>query len=304
MSSRRNGAGSALDRARAVLSETQAKLAALGTERDTALLRGTDADVAQVDGRIEQAERLLRTHSDRVRLLEAEAEKDEAARRVKEHAAHIGRVEARLVDRGAIVAELAKHVAAADAAFVKLCTINQTIMSAWPWENGHIGAALLGAGDVARALSHELFRIGGRVPPGGGQPNPHPAPTWPGAKCARLEDIMLPERTTPLVERFAQAGATASVIMRTGRNGPAPAPETNGAAAYPPVTASPAETGQSTSVSTPQAPPLKPSLEMLGLLERQNVLVSGHMNADQDAEYESISKRIRELAEQAEGASA
>jgi hypothetical protein len=62
-------------------------------------------------------------------------------------------------------------------------------------------------------------------------------PSFPGGKCANLLWVMMPERSSPpMIARFAEASAAASVIMKTGRNSPAPA--MNGAA-QPPADASP-----------------------------------------------------------------
>lgn len=294
--SRRNGAGGALDRAKAVLAETQAKLAALATERDTALLRGTDADVAQVDGQIEREEKLLRTHSDRVKLLQVEAEKEEAGRRARERASLIERLETKLAARNHAVGKLADLVAAADAAFLDVLALNRQILAAWPWGNGDLGAVMLGDGATLNALRNEIYRVSGRPPSTGGMPGDSRGPSYPGGQCERLEWIMMPEKTRPMTEKYTEARAAASVIMKTGRNGPAPAPSTNGAA-HPSVTASPGATGQSSIVQTPQVAPQKVTPEMLALLERQNVLVSKPMDADADREYELNSARIRELAE-------
>jgi hypothetical protein len=300
MSSRRNGAGNALDRAKVVLAETRVKLGELAVQRNAALLRGTDADVAKVDAAVEATEKLLRTHTDRVRLLEGEAEKEAAERRAKEHAALIGRVEAKLAERNRAVAKLADCVAAADAALVEVFALNRAILAAWPWGN-NLGAVLLGDGMAVNALRHEIYRVSGRPPATGGMPGDPRGPSYPGGVAEDIMWAMMPERIKPIVEKFAAASAAASVIMKTGRNGPAPV--TNGAAAHPSVTASPGDTGQSSIVPTPQVAPQKGSPEMIRLLSRQNELVSGPMDDAADREYELISARLRELGELGEGAS-
>jgi hypothetical protein len=295
--SRRNGAGDSLERAQAVLAETDARLAALVKKRNTALLNGSDADVALVDEEIEGVQKLLRTHTDRVSLLAAERQRSEAARRAKEHEALITRVEGKLAERDCAVAELAGHVAAADAALVKVFALNREILAGWPWGNGHLGAVLLGDGATLNALRNEIYRVSGRPPSTGGMPGDPRGPSYPGGQCEQLEWIMMPERIRPMVEKFAQASAAGSVIMKTGRNGPAPA--TNGAV-HPEMNGnSPTE---QLAPSTP-SPSEKASPEMIRLLSRQNELVGKPMGADEDAEYESISKRIRQLAELGEGVS-
>jgi hypothetical protein len=292
--SRPNGADSALARAKVVLAETQNKLAALALERNTALLRGTDADVAKVDAEVEATEKLLRTHSDRVKLLEVEAEKEEAARRAKEHAALIGRVEAKLAERDRAIAELAGCAAAADAALLKVFALNRAILAAWPWGNGDLGAVMLGDPAVLGALSNEIFRVAGRPPATGGMPGDPRGPSYPGGRPERLEWIMLPAKSArPLIEKFAEAAAAAVQIMRSGRVADAPpmngaAHGTNGAA-HPPANASPAEDASTIIGDVPQgdrapavsAPPPMPApsiertpaqVELAKLLNRRHVL--------------------------------
>jgi hypothetical protein len=297
MSLRRNGAGNALDRAKVVLAETQNKIAALALERNTALLRGTDADVAKVDAEVDATEKLLRTHGDRIKLLEAEAEKEEAARRAKEHEALIGRVEAKLAERNKISEELASHVAAADAALLRLFAVNRQILAAWPWQNGSLGAVLLGDGAVVGALSNEIFRVAGRPPTTGGAAGDPRGPSYPGGKCENLSWIAMPERSSrPLVARFAEASAAASVILRTGRNGPAP--ETNGAA-HPPGDDSPGDAGRSSIAPPPRVAPQKgvPNPELTQLLNRQLQLADlPVMDAAAEAEYAAIGKQIAALS--------
>jgi hypothetical protein len=302
--SRRSGAGNALTAAQEALGETAEQLKALTARRREVLLTGSDEEVAAVDAEIEAAQRQQRTRSDRVSVLIEAAEQEAAARRAKEHAALIGRVEAKLAERDAIVAELAAHAAAADAALVKLFAANKAVLAGWPWENGHVGAALLGAGDTVRVLSNEIYRIGGRAPSTGGAPGDPRGPSFPGGKRGNLSWVMMPERSSPpMIARFAEASAAASVIMKTGRNAPAPAtigavhPAMNGHATPP------AEQPTPSSPNPPQAAPQKMGPEMLALLEKQNALVSGPMGPAEDEQYESISKRIRELAELGEGVS-
>jgi hypothetical protein len=222
----RNGVGSSLRKAQHVLEETRGRLAALADQRNVTLLHGTDADVSKVDLEIEAANKLLRTHGDRVKLLEIEAEKEAAAKRAKELAALVDRVEKKLGERDAIAAELASCVAAADAALVKLFACNRLIQAGWPWEGGHVGAVLLGDAAVLGVLGNEIFRVGGRVPPGGGMPPDPRGPSYPGAKCEELQWIMMPEKTKPMVEKFAEASAAAKQIMRgeRGRADGAPLP--------------------------------------------------------------------------------
>jgi hypothetical protein len=233
MASRRNGAGSALQHAQSALQETAEQLKALTARRREVLLAGTDDEVAAVDAEIEAAQRQQRTLTDRVSVLLEQAEQEAAARRAKEHEALIGRVEGKLSERDRAVAKLAGLVAAADAALVEVFALNRAILAAWPWGN-NLGAVLLGDGMVVNALRNEIYRVSGRPPSTGGMPGDPRGPSYPGGVAEDIMWAMMPERIKPIVEKFAEASAAASVIMKTGRNSPAPAsapaPVTNGAA--------------------------------------------------------------------------
>jgi hypothetical protein len=274
MSQQRNGSGNSLDRAKAALAETQARLAALATKRNAELLRGTDASVALVDGEIEVVQRLLRTHTDRVKLLEVEAEQAAVAKRAKEKSDLIGRIETKLAERDKIAAELAKCVKAADEAFVKLLAVNRTILAAWPWSGGDVGAAMLGDAATLAVLRNEIFRVAGRVPPGGGMPPDPRGPSYPGAQCEQLEFIMLPERTKPMTEKFAEATAAATAIMRGGRT----------TAAVPELDAN----------GLPKVERTPKQIELSRLLQRQ--LELAELDGEEaDREYGEIGRQIAEL---------
>lgn len=306
--SRRNGAGNAVAAAQEALGETAEQLKALTARRREVLLAGTDDEVAAVDAEIEAAQRQQRIRSDRVSVLIEAAEQEAAARRAKEHAVLIGRVEAKLAERERAVAKLADLVTAADAALLEVFAHNRQILAAWPWGNGDLGAVLLGDPAVLGALSNEIFRVAGRPPATGGMPGNPKGPSYPGGRPERLEWIALPEKSSePMVAKFESASRAAIAILRTGRNAPAPAPAsaTNGAV-HPAMNSHatpPTEQPAPSSPNPPQAAPQKMGPEMLALLEKQNALVSGPMGPAEDALYESISKRIRELGELGEGAS-
>jgi hypothetical protein len=307
--SRRNTAANSLAAAQEALQETAEQLKALTARRREVLLAGTDDEVGAVDAEIEAAQRTQRTRTDRVSVLIEAAEQEAVARRAKEHAALIGRVEAKLAERDRIAAELASHVAAADAALLKLFAVNRQILAAWPWGNGDLGAVLLGDGVTLNALRNEIYRVSGRPPSTGGMPSDPRGPSYPGGKCEDLLWIMMPEKTRPMVAKFAEASAAASVIMRTGRNGPAPA--MNGAA-HPPANASPAEDASANIGDVPQgdrapafpAPPPMPApaiertpaqVELAKLLSRQHTLAMSDDPKD-EIEYLENGKKIAALS--------
>jgi hypothetical protein len=293
--------------AQAALVETTEQLKGLTAKRHNALLTGaSDRDVALIDSEIATAQHVQRTRSDRVQVLLEEAERKEAERRVKEKLAHIERVEKKLAERDAVAAELAAAIAVADRCWVKLRTLNLAIQAGWPWPHGSIGAALLDDGSALLAIANEIYRVGGRPPVTGGVVDLKQVPTYPGAKCADLSYIMLPERSAPpLIERFAQASAAASRILRSGRNDPIAAPAVPPAAQPEPAQAS-APVAESAPAPAPApangAPPMRARTdaerEMARLLKRQSELVDrpGGMTEADDSEYELISKEITELS--------
>jgi hypothetical protein len=301
---RRNGA--ALEQAQQALAEVNSQIEALVARRREALLHGSDAAVARVDTELEAAQRLQRTRSDRVALLVEQAEAEAAERRAREHAAHILRVERKLEQRDAAAAELASCIAAADAALCKLVSTNRIIQAGWPFGHGHLGAVMLDDGSTVLAVANEIYRVGGRAPVTGGV-DLHQVPTYPGARCADLNFIMMPERSArPLVERFAEATAAAKVIMRTGRNDPRP---TNGHAAPAPTTsiepppAMQVEQAEDVTSCIPPAqangnsPPAERTeaqRQLSSLLVEQARLADLEQTAEVEAAYAEIGRQIAE----------
>jgi hypothetical protein len=219
MSRRSNGAGNAVQSAQAALQEIGAQIGALVASRREALLHGSDEAVQKIDAELEQAQRLQKTRADRLAVLGEEAEKQEAARRVREKSDLIERVEKKIAARSAAVEKLAACVAAADAALLEVFAHNRAILAAWPWGNGDRGAVMLGDPAVLGALSNEIFRVAGRPASTGGMPGNPKGPSYPGGRPERLEWIALPEKSSePMIAKFEAASRAAIAIMKTGRN--------------------------------------------------------------------------------------
>jgi hypothetical protein len=215
---RRKPAAMTVDAARAAVAVVERDLASAVEERNRVLLTDDDEAVAEVDARIAVLRQRQRTATDRATLVFAQSEQEAAARRAKEHAALIGRVEAKLADRSRSVAKLADLVAAADAALLEIFAANRAILAAWPWGNGDRGAVMLGDPAVLGALSNEIFRVAGRPASTGGMPSDGRGPGFPGGRPERLEWIAMPERSSrPLVEKFKEAATAAAQIMSGGR---------------------------------------------------------------------------------------
>jgi hypothetical protein len=130
----------------------------------------------------------------------------------------IGRIEAKLAARDSAGAELADAIKQADAAFRKMIDCGQAAIAAWPWQSHDTHAVLLTPGAVTAAITHELWKIGGRPRRYGGMDKPGDGIDFPGGRCPRLEWLNLPERVKSLATVCAEASALASAIMRTGRS--------------------------------------------------------------------------------------
>jgi hypothetical protein len=167
---------------------------------------------------------------------------------------------------------------------------------------------MLAESAVVGAIRAELYRVGGRPLPGGGQPSPYTAPSFPGGTPERLEWAMLPEKSArPLTEKFAEASVVAGVIMRTGRHDPdvpapvvaAPEPAPVSGDASAPASAINGHAVPEV-VSAPEPLPAiertPEQIELSRLLVRQADLVSGPLTARDEAEYVKNGKRIAELS--------
>ena len=174
------------------------------------------------------------------RELKAQAEKEANERRVREREGLIKKIEKRLAERDSAGAELADAIAAADRAFRKLIDIGVEVQAAWSWPASDVPAILASHSAISAALSHEIYRIGGRPMVGGGQVEPHGIHAgvhFPGGRVPRYELTHLQERIPSLTAALQQATAHASSILRGKRPSaspdiaapaPAPVPVTNG----------------------------------------------------------------------------
>jgi len=290
-----------LEQARQSLVDLQVQVETLREQRDQALLRDDDPQASRLQGRIEGLERASRTAVEKVRLLEAQASREANERHAAERAELIGRIEAKFAERDAAGAELAALVSQSDAAFVRVLELGQEIADLWPWRRDELGATLCSAGAMTLALQHEIYRHA-RPAPGGGMPHTAP-PSYPGGMPQDLMWTMVPSRSArPLTERLGEASAAATRIMRTGINTPAPPPvpivlpaslDTSAEAAPDPVAAPvPASNGHAEAKDAP--PPPNPELSLL--LSELDALVSKPMGPVEDAKYESLSRRVKQLS--------
>jgi hypothetical protein len=177
--------GSSLETARQSLLDLQSQIETLRQQRDQALLRDDDPQASRLQGRLEGLERVSRTASEKVRLLEAQASREASEQAAREKEALIVRIEARFAERDTAGAELAQLVAQADKTFVRVLELGQEIAGMWEWRPGDLGSALCSVGAMTVALQNEIYRISGRPAPGGGLPHTAP-PAFPGGRPGDL----------------------------------------------------------------------------------------------------------------------
>jgi hypothetical protein len=278
----------AVDLARKSLADAEELVAKLEDERRAVLLGDDDGHLARIDARLNNARLQHRTATDRLAAREAEEARQQQAKAARERMLLIGRVENRLHERDRIGAELAEHIRAADKSFCRLIEANRQIHAAWEWSASDTFATMVHEGSIVAAVRNEIFRVGGRVPLTGGVIDTRPL-SYPGGEPERVELMYQPERTRALVDKLADATATAGRIMRTGRNDPPDEPQ-------PPVmaTADPALVVLPTNGhAAPEKATPAPNPELGRLLARQNELAEmPEMDAAAEAEYAALGKQI------------
>src|SRR5262249_47340051 len=206
---RRKAAASRLEQARADHAEAERTIGQLEAERADALLADRDADAARLDAELETARRIVWVHRDKIALLQAEAQREEAEARVRRHQEHIAQVERLLGEREQTAAELADATAKLVAAFRKTIACSERIGAAWPWAGHDRNAALLTAQTIHATLAHEFFRTS-HVPFLGGRPGEKPVPSLPGSLSSRMTEWLgFPEREPSLVNVCKDATAYA-----------------------------------------------------------------------------------------------
>jgi hypothetical protein len=203
-----------------------------------------DRELLRLDAQIEEAERLARTHRDRVRLLEGRAAQEERERVAVRRRDLIERNAKKLAERDSAGAELQKTLATADAQFRKLIELTTEVAMAWSWEAPQIHAAALSPATIKTLVAHEIFRVGAR-PFLGGRPGESPQQDFPGGQSPSLQLRGQPEKITPLADALREASTFAGRVMRGEIVTPQPAPAVSEKTAAAPA--------------LPQQPPAEPA---------------------------------------------
>jgi hypothetical protein len=231
---RKPDTATALAQARSTLQEIESKAGEQASKRRASLLNGvTAAEIAAVDGEIEKHKHAAQTERDRIKLLEAEAEREAGERRARERQSLIARIEKKLAERDAAGAELEQAIAKCDAAFRKIVALSRDADAAWPWPAHDRIPAMLPPGTILRAVQHEIFKRGSRPKLYGGMDAPDAGLDYPGGRSPDFQHVGLPDQIPSLTEVLRQASNFAIELLRSGKVGGAIASVSNGGSRTP-----------------------------------------------------------------------
>jgi hypothetical protein len=201
---------SAADRlaaAEAAIQEGNARLAELSQRRNEALLRDRDNEAAALALEIQESQRLVQGHSDKVVLLRAEVEREANEKWVRESEAQNKQIDALFDSRDEDIAKLAACKKQEAAIWRRVLDTNRKIVAAHSWEPADLSACMLTPLAFNTGLAHESYRLS-HTPQllGGQQESANAGLSLPGAKSPRVEWALQPERIHPLVDVFHAAG--------------------------------------------------------------------------------------------------
>jgi hypothetical protein len=217
--SRSRSATNRLETARADHAATSSKLNELESARAAALLADQDGEAANLAADIEQHRRLLLGFQDKAKLLQEQVEKEAQARRAKEQAALIERIEKKLEQRDEAMKDVAGAIKQLATASERAINLSREVIAAWSWAPHDLPAALLTPPSITTAISHESYRVSYHPRRYGGMDTDVLAGHMlPGARAPRLEWVEIPERTRPMIDVVADASAFARQFMRTGKS--------------------------------------------------------------------------------------
>jgi hypothetical protein len=232
MQARSKTATGRLEAAQAALADATRQIGELGEKRNAALLKDADADAAKFAGEIENLQRLAHGYQDKIALLQEAAAEEERARKVKEHAALIGRIEAKIEQRNKAMEEVATAIKQLATASEQAIRLGREVIAAWNWPAHDLAPALLTPPSILNAIAHESFRCSYHPRRYGGMDtDPLAGLMLPGSKSPRIETMEAPEHTRPLIDAVREASEFAKRFLRSGKSSavepaavPAPAP--------------------------------------------------------------------------------
>ena len=206
-------------------------MAALEAERNVGLLGDDDKRAAKLFAELESLRAVAAGHADKIKLLEAEVERERAANVVRRHKVLIDRFQKTLGEADEAAAKAAEHFAAGWEAISKAIDLRERARAAFAVRSSHaraaaeaVDGAALGAAAVIVLLEHYLYRLSAK-PLLGGVPGARTRPHL--GKSPSIEFTLMPHKIVPLVDKLkaASAFAVATLKAEIGTGGEAAAPE-------------------------------------------------------------------------------
>jgi hypothetical protein len=217
-SSRKQSASVRLDVARSQLAATEQQMGEVEKARADAILADSDDSARKLDIQLETLRRDSRIARDRVGLLEAEAAKEAEEKRLREQAALIRRIEAKIEQRDKVMGEVADAIQQLATASEKAMKLGREIAAAWAWPAHDLPVALLSPPSIMTAISHESFRISYHPRRYGGlDADVFAGMQLPGSRAPTLQLLENPSGVRPMMDVVADATAFAKSFLHTGR---------------------------------------------------------------------------------------
>ncbi len=306
------------DRTREAIAKLEGKVAELKKERDAVLLSsdGT-SEIAQIDDRMHKLKRDLAIQTDRLALLEREAQREAEAAAVKRSADLIDRFAKTLASADELAVEVQDKILPDLLAKVRLIIeLRERARAGFAVTSSHakgaaesIEGAAMSAQAVMAHLSYEFYRTS-TVPFLGGTPGEKVKPSLPGALCPRIEWRLLPDRITPFAAAMKQASAFAVRTLKEEIGNAAvepPAAQSEAPATPQPVpqpTPQPEPTAAAPTRAPTSAPTPTPARErprsdaevlLAQLLDKQNKL-SEDITEEGEAAYRAVCDEIAKVS--------
>ena len=203
------------------LADTQRRIEELRDKREAALLADDTNALDAIELTVSRLQRTAGRQQERLRLLQAQVQADEADAVNKRRAALRERFAKKLAEADQAAVELQETVARAVVLYRKIIDIRETARAAWPISDSHLNAAVgalegaaLSGSAVKALLSYEFYRQSAD-PYQFGVPGERRQPSLPGAVSPRIDQQLNPSAIKPFADALKQASAFAIDAMRT-----------------------------------------------------------------------------------------
>jgi hypothetical protein len=216
----KKSASDVVNEAQTELVNINARLSDSSARRDKLLLDGDEKALDAIEAEVANLQKAHERQVDRIRLLEAEAEREQADATLKRRQEHVARFTKKLADADQVADQLQATIEQADKLFRKLIELREDARVSWwgstPHENALAvspdGAALSGIA-VKALVMHEIYRVGAR-PFVGGSPGELKQADFPGGQSPRHELLGQPDKIEPLGARMRRASKAAIEVMK------------------------------------------------------------------------------------------